>query len=84
MSTLPISLTHLTEQGAVVDAMYRVLIGIDAHNVDMFDSGLMKEGTLSMSGHAIEGRDQVKVALLYTVGPMDTVHTTTNIRVGVG
>lgn len=76
-------LEGLTEREAITDALHRAIIGIDANDEEMCDSAFVSDGkcTMIMSGQTIEGLENMKKSVFDRVGPMDTLHSVTNVRV---
>lgn len=76
-------LEGLTEREAIVDALHRTILGIDANDEEMCNSGFVSNGdcTMVMSGQAIEGLENMKKFVFDRVGPMDTLHSVTNVRI---
>jgi SnoaL-like domain len=82
--THPQILTSLTEREAITDALYRAIIGFDSNNVSIFNSAFIGEDIVfDFNGTAINGLDTVRKQFLDLVGPMDTTHMLSNIRVDV-
>jgi hypothetical protein len=79
----PHILTSLTESEAVADALYRAIIGFDSNDVSIFNSAFLADAAFEMSGNLIDGRDAIRTQLLDRVGPMDTTHIVSNVRVDV-
>jgi len=80
----PHNLTSLTEREAVTDALYRAIIGFDTNDVSIFNSAWSgQDVTLDLNGKVINGLDAIRTQLLDVVGPMDTTHMISNVRVDV-
>ncbi|KAK9364639.1 hypothetical protein V1509DRAFT_572598 [Lipomyces kononenkoae] len=80
--SLPHKLPGLTEREAVADALYRAILGFDNNDVSIFNSAFIEQDAVfDMSGHVINGIDAIRTQILDLVGPMDTTHTVSNIRV---
>jgi hypothetical protein len=80
----PQILTSLTEREAITDALYRAVIGFDSNDVSIFNSAWSgPDVTFDMSGNIIEGLDAIRTRVLDVVGPMDTTHMVSNVRVDV-
>lgn len=82
--SLPHLLTALTEREAVTDAIYRAIIGFDSHDVASFNSAFSGPDAIIIgNGKAINGLEAIRTQLLDFVGPMDTTHTISNVRVDI-
>ncbi|KAK9364976.1 hypothetical protein V1509DRAFT_634657 [Lipomyces kononenkoae] len=81
--SLPHVLTYLTEREAVADALYRSIIGFDSYDVSMFDSAWVPDIIFDLNGTVFNGPDAIRTHVLDLVGPMDTSHTVSNVRVDV-
>src|SRR6202012_6248769 len=81
----PISLTGLSTREAIADALYRSVQGIDTNDLSLFKSGMvdLKEFKFEMNGIEMQGEDVIIGAVLNFVGPMDTTHNISNIRIDV-
>lgn len=79
----PLSLSSLTEREAIVDTLYRAIIGCDRHDLELFTSAWAGEDVV-FEIHDDEKRVMPSLSLIRTyildrVGPMDTTH---NISMG--
>jgi len=83
----PQVLASLTPREAIADAVYRAVIGCDRNDTALFNSALTQDVTIQIKageeGRNAEGLDIVRAYMLGGVGPMDTTHTISNIRVDV-
>lgn len=81
-------LPSLSEREAVADAMYRGLIGFDRYDAEIFNSAFagedislgFKEGD---NTQMFDGLSYIRTRFLDHVGPMDTTHMTSNVRVNL-
>jgi hypothetical protein len=83
----PHTLTSLTPREAIVDALYRAIIGFDRNDVSIFNSAFAGEDVI-FELHAderriINGLSTIRTQVLDNVGPMDTTHMISNVRVNV-
>lgn len=81
-------LSSLSAREAVVDAMYRCLIGFDRNDGSIFDSAFAGEDVSIgfKDGNDIQmydGLSHIKSYFLNHVGPMATTHMTSNVRVNL-
>jgi hypothetical protein len=80
----PVALTSLTEREAITDALYRAMIGFDNYDVSVFNSAWSElDATIDVNGDLIYGLADIRAQLLDFVGPMDTTHTVSNVRVDI-
>jgi hypothetical protein len=84
--------TAFTDRDGIVDAVTRVVEGIDFGNEDLLRSAFTEDAVFDLGGihhsiHSFEpyvGRDEVVRTLMETVGTgMDTFHALSDIRVRV-
>ncbi len=84
--------TNYTDRDGIVDAVTRMVEGIDFANEDLLRSAFTEDAVFDLTGidhsiHVFEpyvGRDVVVSTLMATVGrAMDTFHALANIRVRV-
>lgn len=80
----PIALTSLTPREAIADAFYRCTIGLDINDKELFESAWIKgpDATFDMDGSVTKGTDALSNLLAF-IGPLDTTHLITNVRVDV-
>jgi len=84
LPTLPHVLTSLTEREAIADALYRAVEAFDRNDIPLFNSAFSKPDSdvvVSFNGKVI-GLDALRSQLDF-VGPMDTTHTISNMRIDV-
>ncbi|KAJ5689744.1 hypothetical protein N7462_004136 [Penicillium macrosclerotiorum] len=83
----PQTLENLTAREAISDAMYRALLGFDYNDVAIFNSAFAGEDVVleinSGPGEdvSVQGLSSIRTQFLAHVGPMDTTHMTSNVRV---
>ncbi|KAK5021558.1 hypothetical protein LTS07_010855 [Exophiala sideris] len=81
-----IKISSLPLREAVADALYRCVLGLDCNDWDMFRSSLAEGEDISMElkgSISIKGPDQIKQFIFDFIGPLDTTHHISNIRVDV-
>jgi hypothetical protein len=78
----PVTLTALSPREAVADALYRCLLGIDSNNRDLFESGCLKNESMTViaAPFTIEGWTAISEFFL-RVFVLVTTHVTSNIRI---
>lgn len=79
----PINLTTLPPREAIVDALYRAIIGLDTNNYALFESAWIdrQDVVFEMDGNAMNGLDVIEENIFKNIGPLDTTHFLTNIRI---
>lgn len=82
-----ISLSSLSQREAITDALYRAAIGSDHHDTALFNSAWAGED-VSMEIHddnkrVIPNLSLIRTHVLDKVGPMDTTHNISMVRVHV-
>ena len=83
----PHTLTSLTPREAITDAIYRAVIGFDRNDISIFNSAFVGEDvTFELhdgNRRVINGLSTIRTQVLESVGPMDTTHMISNVRVDV-
>ena len=82
----PHTLTSLSDREAITDTVHRALIGFDHNDILIFNTAFIADHqsmTFNFNGQVIQGLDKVRSQLLDFVGPMDTTHMISNVRVDV-
>jgi hypothetical protein len=83
--SFPQTLPSLSQHEAIADALYRAAIASDHHDFALFDSAWAGE-EVSMEIHddnkrVLEGLSLIRTNVLNRVGPMDTTHNISMVRV---
>jgi hypothetical protein len=84
----PDTLTGLTTREAITDALYRIIIGFDRHDILIFNSACAGDD-VAFEIHdgdektKVSGTSTIRDTVLAAVGPMDTQHIISNVRVDV-
>lgn len=65
-----------------MDALHRATIGIDTNDAEMFNSAWInrEDAVFEINGNATKGLDEIHKNMFAGVGPLTTMHYTTNIR----
>lgn len=79
--SVPVHLTALTPREAVTDAVYRAIYGADTNDWELFNSALTPEIEFDLGGNIMHGAEEVRANLFGLIGPMDTLHAISNVRV---
>lgn len=74
-------LNLITEREAVADALYRAASAFDDNDVGLFNSAMCEDVIFKMNENVITGREAIKTQFLDFVGPKDTTHMISNVRV---
>lgn len=80
----PHTLTSLTDREAITDALYRAAIAFDSNDVSLLNSAFVTPESaviFDFNGNLINGLDSIRKRVFDFVGPMDTTHMISNIRV---
>jgi hypothetical protein len=81
---------ELGEKAAITDAVLRYTAGLDYGDADLLSSALTEDAVvdltpavtkLGMEFPVLSGRETVLGALIAAVGPLDTSHSVTNVRI---
>lgn len=75
---LPVALTGLTTREAVIDALDRLLVGLDSKDATLYAAGLADGAIFDLDGMVPKA---AAVDLLDTMAPVTTAHTVSNVRV---
>ncbi|KAK4691738.1 hypothetical protein P7C71_g5325, partial [Lecanoromycetidae sp. Uapishka_2] len=83
--SFPQSLPSLSQREAIADALYRAAIASDHNDSALFNSAWAGEG-VSMEIHddkkrVLEGLSLIRTNVLDRIGPMDTTHNISMVRV---
>ena len=75
-------LPNLDTHAAITDALYRGILGWDNYDHTMFDSAWAGEDvSINIDGTVHQGLSNIKKGLFAGIGPMDTQHIVSNVRV---
>jgi hypothetical protein len=82
----------ITDRAEIADALYRYAAGLDFGDAALLESALTDDATVDLTSAtaklgldfpALTPRDVVVSALASAVGPLDTSHSITNIRIDI-
>ena len=80
----PIALPGLTTREAIADALYRCVIGLDSNDQQLIESAWdTSNAFFQIDDIKMEGWQAINDNMIKTIGPMDTQHSISNIRVDV-
>lgn len=91
MSNISVIPRDLTDREAAIDAVLRFVIGLDDSDADLVRSAFTKDAVADLRPASVigvelpelKGRDAIASGLLKTVGPLDTMHASSNFRVWI-
>ncbi|KAJ5851331.1 uncharacterized protein N7529_010716 [Penicillium soppii] len=81
------SLPDLNTKEAIADALYRATIGFDRNDIKVFESAMTEDTSFEINPgpndprSLINGLSTLKSSVFDHVGPLDTTHMITNVRV---
>jgi len=80
-----ITLPSLTTREAIADALYRGALGLDTNDLAMWKSAWIEgeDTCVDLNGSILKGMDELNEKLFDLIGPLETTHTISNIRVDV-
>jgi hypothetical protein len=82
--SLPASLSPpLDTRGAITDALYRFVVGLDTSDAALFDSAFTEDVRFEVNGRVTESLATVRTNCYGPVSRLDTTHFVTNVRVNV-
>jgi SnoaL-like domain len=82
----PHALTSLNPREAITDAVYRATLGFDHNDATIFNTAFVPDHesvTFDLNGTLFYGLHDIRTKLLDFVGPMDTTHMISNVRVDI-
>ncbi|KAJ5294195.1 hypothetical protein PENANT_c028G00034 [Penicillium antarcticum] len=73
----------LSSREAITDTIYRGVLGIDTNNFDLVLPALHNSPTTTfdLNGEQHKGIEAIKTCAFDKVGPLDTTHTVSNVRI---
>ncbi len=78
---LPFALQSISTREAIADAVYRAVQGIDTNDLPLFKSALTEDVSMEATGMGVIQADDIVNKMFSGVGPMDTTHIISNIRI---
>ncbi|KAJ1563100.1 hypothetical protein HK405_001353 [Cladochytrium tenue] len=73
--------TSLTDREAVADALYRVALALDTNDSELLESAMADDVEVEFIRGQLHGLAEVRATVFAVVGPLDTTHMLTNMRV---
>lgn len=84
LPTLPAVLSPaLTGRDAIADALYRLVLGLDTNNKELFDSAFTQTASFTINERVSEGLPAIHTDCFDRISKMDTTHFLTNIRINI-
>jgi hypothetical protein len=86
------ALRNITDRAEITDAIYRYAAGLDFGDAALLESALTEDAVVDLTSATtklgldfpvLAPRDTVVGALVTAVGPLDTSHSITNVRIGI-
>lgn len=82
--SLPTTLSPaLTGRDAIADALYRLVLGLDTNDKELFDSAFTPNSTFAINGRVSEGLPAIHTDCFDVITKLDTTHFITNIRTNI-
>lgn len=79
--SLPPHLPNLSPNEAIIDALYRAVLGLDTNNSELFNSAFFEDASFSVNGETLQGRASLNDGMFARIAPLNTTHFITNVRV---
>ncbi|CCE83104.1 Piso0_003676 [Millerozyma farinosa CBS 7064] len=76
-------LNSFLERENIKDSIYCITDAFDQNNFSLMESVCDKNMTFDLNGFVIQGLEEIRNKSLNVVGPMDTTHTVSNVRVDI-
>lgn len=69
------------ERESIKDTIYSIAAAFDENDFSIMKSVCDKNMIFDLNGFVMEGLEEIRIKSLNVVGPMDTTHTVSNVRV---
>jgi hypothetical protein len=76
----PIVLKHLSPREAIADAIYRITLGFDTNDTELFKSAVDTNITFDRNGQLVEGLDAVVQNIFAPLAKLETHHSISSVR----
>jgi hypothetical protein len=80
----PDTLTSLSPREAITDTIYRATLAFDRNDATLLNTAFVLDHAsviFDFNGTLLHGLDAIRTQLLNLVGPMDTTHLISNVRI---
>ncbi|CCE78579.1 Piso0_001206 [Millerozyma farinosa CBS 7064] len=71
------------ERESIKDSIYSIADAFDKNDFSLMESVCDKNMVFDLNGFVIQGLEEIRNKSLNIVGPMDTTHTVSNVRVDI-
>ncbi|PYH92968.1 hypothetical protein BO71DRAFT_400126 [Aspergillus ellipticus CBS 707.79] len=76
-----INIPSLSIREAIVDSLYRCVLGFDTADTNLFDSAFHQDATFEINDQVMTGLSAIHTGCYDNVSKLDTTHFLSNIRV---
>jgi hypothetical protein len=76
----PIVIKHLSPREAIADAIYRITLGFDTNDTDLFKSAVDANIIFDRNGQLVEGLDAVMQKIFTPLAKLETHHSISSVR----
>jgi hypothetical protein len=73
----------LSGRDAIADVLYRLVLGLDTNDSELFDSAFTPTATFAINGRVSEGLPAIHTDCFDVITKLDTTHFLTNIRITI-
>jgi hypothetical protein len=82
--SLPATLSPaLSGRDAIADVLYRLVLGLDTNDSELFDSAFTPTSTFAINGRVSEGLPAIHTDCFDVITKLDTTHFLTNVRITI-
>ncbi|KAI1077423.1 hypothetical protein F5B20DRAFT_552511 [Whalleya microplaca] len=81
LKILPSRLNNLSSHEAIIDAIYRTVVGLDTNDQALFQSSFIQDAVFDLNGTIMTGLDAIDAEVYTSISKLDTTHFITNFRV---
>lgn len=81
MAALPTVLSSLSTKEAIIDGLYRFVLGLDTADLTLFESAFAEDGVFEINGDVMQGMDTIRAKCYDRISKLDTTHFISNVRV---
>ena len=73
----------LSDRGAIIDALYRGILGLDTNDLALFNSAFPNDARLEFNGRAMDGVSVIRSDCFDHIYKLETTHSITNVRINI-
>lgn len=82
--SLPVVLSPaLPDRDGIADTLYRIVLGLDTNDKELFDSGFTQTSTFTINDKTSTGLSAIHTDCFDVITKLDTTHFLTNIRISI-